>query len=145
MKTFEIIIWTFSFNFRKKKKKKPSLDAWIETTKNDLNRLANLIVKGNFKEIVAPTEETNNYQTIVNYNKKVFQSTLKNTLNTTIQDIGRLALEVPKNITKNLICFKPNILRFWRQRQAKQKQMNSEEQILKSMRSPGNMELLYFF
>ena len=109
-----------------------------------MNRLANLIVRGNFKEIVSPTEETNNYQTIVNYNKKVFQSTLKNTLNTTIQDIGRLALEVPKNITKNLICFKPNILRFWRQRQAKQKQMNSEEQILKSMRSPGNMVLIYF-
>ena len=103
-------------------------------------------MKGKFKEIVSPTAETNNYQTIVNYNKKVFQSTLKNTLNTTIQDIGRLALEVPKNITKNLICFKPNILRFWRQRQAKQKQMNSEEQILKSMRSPGNMEpfILYF-
>ena len=103
-----------------------------------------MIVKGNFKEIVSPTEKTNSYQTIVNYNKKVFQSTLKNTLNTTIQDIGRLALEVPKNITKNLICFKPNILRFWRQRQAKQKQMNSEQQILKSMRSPGNLELIYF-
>ena len=105
-----------------------------------------MIVKGKFKEIVSPTAETNNYQTIVNYNKKVFQTTLKNTLNTTIQDIGRLALEVPKNITKNLICFKPNILRFWRQRQAKQKQMKSEEQILKSMRSPGNMEpfILYF-
>ena len=98
-----------------------------------------MAVKGNFKDIINPADVRNNYQKIVKYNKKVFDSTLKNTLNTTIQDIGKLALQVPKNITKNLICFKPYVLRFWRQRQAKQRQMNSEKQIIKSMRSPGKM------
>ena len=98
-----------------------------------------MAVKGKFKDIVYPSDERNNYQKIVKYNKKVFDFTLKNTLNTTIQDIGKLALQVPKNITKNLICFKPYVLRFWRQRQAKQRQMNSEKQIIKSMRSPGKI------
>ena len=117
------------------------MDVWLKTTKEDLKRLANLIVTGNFKEIVSPSDETNNYETIVKYSNNVFESTLRNTLNTTIQDIGRLALEVPKNITKNVICFKPNILRFWREHQAKQRQMSSEEQILKSMRIPGGSQI----
>ena len=98
-----------------------------------------MAVKGKFKNIVYPADERNNYQKLVKYNRKVFDSILKNTLNTTIQDIGKLALQVPKNITKNLICFKPYILRFWRQRLAKQRQMNSKKQIIKSMRSPGKM------
>ena len=98
-----------------------------------------MAVKGKFKDIVYPADERNNYQKIVKYNKKVFDSTLKNTLNTTIQDIGKLALQVPKHITKSLICFKPYILRVWRQRQAKIRQLNSEKHIIKSMRSPGKM------
>ena len=98
-----------------------------------------MAVKGKFKDIVYPADERNNYQKIVEYNKKVFDSTLKNTLNTTIQDIGKLALQVPKNITKNLICFKPYILRAWRQRQAKQRQVNSEKHIIKSMRYSGKI------
>ena len=104
-----------------------------------MRRITNLAVKGKFKEIVYPADKRNNYQKIVKYNKKVFDSTLKNTLNTTIQDIGKLALQVPKNITKNLICFKPYILQVWRQRQAKQRQVNSEKHIIKSLRSPGKI------
>ena len=111
----------------------------LKTTQKDLKRLSNLIVKGNIKDIVSPIDRTNNYQKIVKYNKKVFEYSLRNTLNTTIQDIGRLALEVPKNITKNLICFKPYVLRFWRLWQAKQKRMNAEEQLIKSMRSVGRI------
>ena len=136
------IFWTwFNFfpNLYLRNKKKHSLDDWLGTAKKDLRRLTNLAVKGKFKDIVYPADEINNYQKIVKYNKKVFDSTLKNTLNTTIQDIGKLALQVPKNITKNLICFKPYVLRFWRQRQAKQRQMNSEKQIIKSMRSQGKV------
>lgn len=117
------------------------MDVWLKTAQQDLKRLANLIVTGKFKEIVSPSNTTNNYQNIVNYSNKVFESTLRNTLNATIQDIGRLALEVPKNITKNVICFKPNILRFWREHQAKQRQMSSEEQIVKSMRIPGKFHV----
>ena len=104
-----------------------------------------MAVKGKFKNIVYPADERNNYQKLVKYNRKVFGSILKNTLNTTIQDIGKLALQVPKNITKNLICFTPYILRFWRQRQAKQRQMNSEKQIIKSMRFPGKTKIRNFF
>ena len=121
-------------------KKKTSLDDLLKTTQKDLKRFSNLIVKGNFKDIVSPIDRTNNYQKLVKYNKKVFEYSLRNTLNTTIQDIGRLALEVPKNITKNLICFKPYVLRFWRLRQGKQKRMKAEEQLIKSMRSVGKMK-----
>ena len=126
-------------NFNLRNKKKHSLDDWLKTAKKDLRRLTNLAVKGKFKDIVYPADERNNYQKIVKHNKKVFDSTLKNTLNTTIQEIGKLALQVPKDITKNLLCFKPYVLRVWRQRQAKQRQMSSEKLIIKSMRSPGKM------
>ena len=139
------MIHTFFSNFYLRNKKKHSLDDWLKTAKKDLRRLTDLAVKGKFKDIVYPADERNNYQKIVKYNKKVFDSTLKNTLNTTIQDIGKLALQVPKNITKNLICFKPYVLRFWRQRQEKQRQMNSEKQIMKSMRSPGKILCRKFF
>ena len=75
----------------------------------------------------------------------MIKRTLKHTLNTTIQDIGGMAMEIPKNMTKNIICFKPNLLRVWRQHQAMQRMTNPGRQILRGIKNTGKiLKILYY-
>lgn len=122
-------------------KKNIRLDSYIKTMKQDFNRITRLLVQGRFRQIISPnrTDTPNNYQKIVKLSNHLIKTTLKRTLNTTIQDIGRMAVEIPKNMTKNIICFKPNLLRVWRQHQAMQKMTNPGRQILRGIKNTGTI------
>ena len=115
--------------------------------KQDFNRFTRLLVQGRFRQIFSPsrTDTPNNYQKIVKLSNHLIKTTHKHTLNTTIQDIGGMAMEIPKNMTKNIICFKPNLLRVWRQHQAMQRMTNPGRQILRGIKNIGKiLKILYY-
>ena len=58
----------------------------------------------------------NNFQRILEYTKNATNNALRNTLNTTVQDIAEIVISTPGAFAKNTICTGPNLLRILRSR-----------------------------
>lgn len=96
------------------------------------------MVRGKFDKIFFPEayEGKNNLQKMVLFGNKMINSVLKETLNATLSDIATAAKDIPKEFTKRLVCFKPNLIRYIRVRQAKE----DRQRVMGLINEPGEFE-----
>ena len=117
---------------------------WRELIKTNLRRTAKLVARGKFKDIILPgkNEGGNNFQRILEYTKNATNNALRNTLNTTIQDIAKIAINSPGAFAKNTICTGPNLLRILRSKPRVENIFNLFQDIASSgMAQKGNFHL----
>ena len=82
-------------------------------------------------------EGPNNFQRIVRYGENMLDKALKQTLNSSIAEIGQKAKDIPKDLTQSIICFKPNLIRVLREKQARENRSDSKRQIRLLLKRSG--------
>ena len=104
--------------FNRKKKKSPR--QWLNEIQYNFQRLGRLVLRGNPQKIFFPDKEEgkNNLQHIVEFSNKMLNTALKQTVNKSATEVIETAKDIPKDLTKNLICLAPNIIRKFRQMNA---------------------------
>ena len=88
-----------------------------------------LISRGKFGEIVIPqkSEGDNNFIGIKKKGYNIITDAVKRTFNSTISEVVEKALNIPKELIRNNICFAPRIIAKIRIRQAQNKEKSRNE------------------
>ena len=94
-----------------------------------------MILRGNPGKIFFPDEleGKNNLQRIVSFSKRMLNNTLKETLNKTTTEIVEIAKNVPKDLSRNLLCLTPNIILKVRQMQSNRDPTEMQRRFLKDI------------
>ena len=120
---------------KRRRKKGRSLKVWFDNIILNVKRLGRLILRGNPGKIFFPDEleGKNNLQRIVSFSKRMLNNTLKETLNKTTTEIVEIAKNVPKDLSRNLLCLTPNIILKVRQMQSNRDPTEMQRRFLKDI------------
>jgi hypothetical protein len=112
--------------------------------KSNVRRLSRLLLSGNLKNIISPDsiEGKNTFQKILKFNNHKIKTVLKQTMNSTFNELATAAKESPKAFLKNLICFAPNIFRLLRSQEAPENRRRSKQYIGNVLKTTGEVSLL---
>ena len=136
--SYIIICWKIFFYskiLKRRRQRDRSLKIWFDNIKFNLKRLGRLILRGNPGKIFFPDEleGKNNLQRIVSFSKRMLNNTLKETLNKTTTEIVEIAKNVPKDLSRNLLCLTPNIILKVRQMQSNRDPTEMQRRFLKDI------------
>ncbi len=110
----------------------------------NIRRLSKLVLRGNIGQVIFPTgiEEENNLQKLHKLVENKLSSALKETLNSTFQELAETAKDSPKQFVKNVVCFGPNLFSLLRSKQRPGYRRRSMRSIRNLLKTPGEL-LLY--
>ena len=105
----------------------------------NVRRLSKLLLRGKIDNIFSPedTEGENNFQKLVRYKNNKLNAILKQTLNTTLNELATAAKNSPKQFLKNLICFVPNVFRLLQTKQPHGNRRGAKQYIRTLLKTPG--------
>ena len=116
---------------------------WVANMKYNVRRLSKLLSRGEIGKVILPnaTQGQNNFQKLLRYNSNKVNAILKNTMNTTFNELANTAKNYPKQFATNLVCFVPNTLRLLRTKQQAQDRHRSRKYVRSLLREPGNVSI----
>ena len=105
----------------------------------NLRRLSKLILRGKIDKIffAEDTERENNFQKLVRYKNNRLNAILKQTMNTTLNELATAAKNSTKQFLKNLICFVPNVFRRLQTKQPHGNRRSAKQYIRTLLKTPG--------
>ena len=117
------------------------IDYWYQNMLLNIRRLSKLLLRGNGKKVTFPdgTEGENNLQKLLKFNNNKINRVLKETMNTTFNELATAAKDSPKQFLKNMVCFAPNIFRLLRTQEAPENRRRSKQYISNVLKTTGDI------